>query len=534
MRFLPALLASLAFAAPAICEPLSKDALRDLVATGDTTAVNAALDGLEADVANGTVSYDWQRHVYDAFDVTHPDMDAFIDDWLADGSGSGHAHLARAIYDKNIAWIVRGEGLAARTHPAATETFHRMRRVAVSHAIQAYELMPRHVVAADVMIAFAVTGEAPERAETYLERIMTARPNHGSLRAALFATNPGWGGSWRMARRMCDRWVRKVADREAYTRGVCLVEAAFGASHSTRTHGQELARILRTDRSPMLDRWRLHDALYVRHGELSVAQEAAEIAMSLDTYRDLDTAQRFDTHYSYKLGGQSVLRAVLERLRPWAEAEIVHDPYDPYLIEILTATHDGAGQPLSYRPPRPDQIALYHQLLELKRFDPEIWAKLAMMVLNESRTDESFLDDPFASYPYRVNAAAYGRNSHERAMYVARLFYEILMTLEAVETRTSIPDELRQKYRDSAIGRLRDDELICPLVRAHRIAMETCRISEESEIGCADSVQAQGMMVFIADAERRGMCKHERKAPLDELFYTPLPLDARPSQSRGL
>ncbi|MEM0949261.1 MAG: hypothetical protein AAGK37_17820 [Pseudomonadota bacterium] len=228
----------LLFSLPAFASSpaLTKSALCDLIAAIDLPALDSALDQLELDAALGHVSFDHQREVYEAFKVTHPDMDGFIKEWRQAHPNSGHALLARAIHDRSIAFIVLGVKRGDLTYPEALPEFSDLSRSAVKAAVLAYELMPDHVLAADLMLSFATTRHAPEEASHYLERVMTTRPNHGSLAVALYATNPGWGRSWQKAKQMCRDWAPRVPDMDGYSREICLVEAAFSASPQ---YGQE-------------------------------------------------------------------------------------------------------------------------------------------------------------------------------------------------------------------------------------------------------------------------------------------------------
>ena len=99
--------------------PLTEASLFALIQAGDVHDVQFRFERLRQKARDGTLDPDVEREAYQLFWGTHPDLQPFIDEWLAAYPDSAYAHAAQGWLYWRAAELVRGRKTANQTHPWA-------------------------------------------------------------------------------------------------------------------------------------------------------------------------------------------------------------------------------------------------------------------------------------------------------------------------------------------------------------------------------------------------------------------------------
>ncbi|MEM0949260.1 MAG: hypothetical protein AAGK37_17815 [Pseudomonadota bacterium] len=226
----------------------------------------------------------------------------------------------------------------------------------------------------------------------------------------------------------------------------------------------------------------------------------------------------------------SALRLVFERNRDRVQKELEFDPRNPDFIGVLSATHDGFGQTLTVQPTRAERVELVHQALALKSFDPDLWEEAGRLVREMAFDEDWHLDDVFVAYPYYVNAAVYRNNDLTRFLNIERMFRDLVPGRDQIMTGQDIPPEVLTKLRETRMATMPVTDLICPMIRARRVALALCgQVMEEGASCDYESLADQAGRAIVRNAEKHGICRFEFDTPLEDLVYCPLQAAARPA-----
>lgn len=492
---------------------VTPDDLRAYAAAGDHAGLDAALDEMQTAVMAGTVTARDQRRTYAAFETTKPEMHAFIRTWLAASPGSKHARAAQALLDRHIAWLVRGAEYATKVYPDALEIFNRLGANAVRNALSAFEDDPAFLPASDVLLRMANSRRSMVNYRDVLARVMDVHPNYGSVRRAMVNILPGWGGKWRDAEYICDTYASAVPDRDGYSVGVCKLEASICCFNDADL-SVRLAAILDEEEGEIQDALRPYDAAYLRLG-LPKNLEAAIEQMEKPGFLDLELAKDFDFNVGGRLGLEPFGRVVLMRLREKAKVEIEHDPYNPDLLEHLSAFHYGSE--VFEDAPTPDLIFDYaRRALAFQPYNKLAWIELSRWARK--------ISGPFAytaREAYERNAIVYSNHSAATVEIHAGFWAELIVKRrDMYNPAAKVPEWQKPLYPGSELEAADEDVLLCNWLRAKRVLDAICADPGNSE--CAKLLPSRiDLVALLQDIEQRGICKDIIAAPVEALLYTP-------------
>ena len=74
------------------------------------------------------------------------------------------------------------------------------------------------------------------------------------------------------------------------------------------------------------------------------------------------------------------------------------------------------------------------------------------------------------------------------------------------------------------IGLDTERDLVCPLVRTSRLLNHSCTKHIGASACQLPNYLAKGLAVILNDAKSRDICTKERRAPVETLHFTPLPM----------
>lgn len=439
-------------------------------------------------------------------------------DWLKQRPNSLFALTAQTWVDYNIAGFVRGDRTARETYPAALETFSRLSASALDYALKAHALDNSIVPASDAILRLGKTQNLPRPIEDYLDEIMEVSPNYGSLYRAFSSTNPGWGGNWADAKRMCEIYADEITEYEGYTVRICKLNAAFAAYHSNTT---QLSLIKEPNdlRHPAIKEYRTHVALYLLHNSDEMAEIAREQVFDPE-FTDVDMASNYDRFIAQPRGWPAQLFKVHRRAVLEASAQLVHDPYNPRLLDLLTRRSAG-------NKPLPEWMNFQHRIKLLKRqlvfqpFNGQVWHNWLDMESVTLRPEE-----PFSVAPLLTNAVAYSNHSPfilRSAMRFHLAYVDLHRRVAAPMQGVSEAEQLR--YRYSQFGRAPKSEFMCPFIRSYRVWDSICEYEPQDSSCQLGKTEAEAFQYVLADATANDLCLAEREGPIDDLFYAPIGVD---------
>ncbi|WP_193368482.1 DUF4034 domain-containing protein [Pelagibius marinus] len=133
---------------------------------------------------------------FDAFAYADPQLEDFLDGWIAEQQSSALPLLARGAYFLHLAYVVRGEGFRSETSRGQFEEMRKYMDLAGGDFQRAMEIGPPSVAAFQGMIDIAITTGKRRDAAVMLERALAATDNPLPLHITFMrALEPNWGGS---------------------------------------------------------------------------------------------------------------------------------------------------------------------------------------------------------------------------------------------------------------------------------------------------------------------------------------------------
>ena len=507
LRISKFILALCLVAGGAQADPAAEQVRRDAYA-GDVDAVEAAFAQAHKDHSAGLLPLDDLRSLVSVLNTTHPDLIAFQSQWLTAYPASPYALTLRANGYFDAAFRARGHEFSNRTHPDALQAFHDLGEAATQMALQAYDIAPDYVPAADTLLSLQnVTHPLDDAAKFALtDDVMQFAPNLGTLQRALSSAEEKWGGAGLPEiKRYCDAFAGLIPTEPGFTTDVCIarivgwnartgpeIEAARQLAETTgHVNLGGLRRQLALERRSPADRAVLEAYLLQRGND--DWWTATQFAQSFDVTPDIDNALR------------TIDWLALSRRRDWLR----HDPFNAGVIDFLLnqawSTRPGkAGHPVLTDGTR---RMLRKRLTLAHPFDAAVWFETGQYMFVDSDDDA-----PFA--PYFENAIYYSQ--HDAGI----LQQVMIMTLRALQTE----DWLSGATGDAAPAITRDAAQLCPVIRLSRVFEAVCANALYGT--CEDMSEAYPMAAIKAAVTSNNLCQHERTAAVQDLLYAPVTIPA--------
>ena len=497
---------------PVLADPLqqAKGDLRALVGAGDIDAVETMMDGAyRTSVASH--NYDLPRVLNTAFSVTDPKMKDFIAAWRKAKPDSPHAMTAQAWMLWRAGLLARGEELAMWTYPAAFALQADLHRQARDLAWQAYDLAPDLVPASDAVLRLARVTNGQDYVATVMADIMALTPNRGSLIRGTDALAPNWGGSVEEIAGLCGLYAGKVVDVSDYTDDTCLIDAIFSADLPgwPRTWAQSA---LDKNDNPILEYARITDAIYWRRGTDAANQVLARYLADPENF-DYYAAWMHDQDYRAPHGLPLLSPEYYQRRQLHAVAEIIFDPYDAELLQIVFESGSYEGYPVKRVDPQL-KLEASRRVLSVEPFNPKAWFGYASDATFVFHYKEDEAD------PFWINAIAY---SNHRPYFLVEFGKSKLRDLMWLLYQSMMNDV---QVRDLPESVEQVDALVCPLIRAKRVMDQICATSGRGESACGlGEATLRQIRQVEALALAENVCTAERTAPVDDLMYQPQVID---------
>lgn len=515
----------------------AKDELWAAISASDYAAVEAIVANAHADYLKTGKNQDQTRELLGLFDANNPMLDHFADAWLETYPNSPFAHTARAMLYNNVAWNIRGEGLARFTYPDALREFSWMQFKAWEHAEQAYEADNRLLPASDATLRLALPNGERRYGYDVLHQVMKTDPNMGSLRRGLWLSSTSWGrgGGWDQAEKLCDSYGPDVDWHEGDPVTYCKLVAGAWVHHAKR--GQWAHDILKEGDYPSLEL-----IVVKRLANRSATRADAHFIQAYlqrEGVTDADNAGKFDRYVAHKYNLDFMGEAHSRRARAHAREAIKRDPYNPELLETLLAGISGArmkGDRFSTRQlerPTPEERLEYtRRLLVASPYDPQRWYSYGTVLYPPTNPEDLLKDEPF-----RINTVVYSDHKRSRLLQRAIDKWNLLDSLERLESETQsdafqgLDDERKAEVRGQIQRWLAaratidmDQDIRCPMMRAYRLFEALCKDFESDECDVHPQ-QAEMFEIVRADVNKRQVCTGIMSARTHELFFDPVPVD---------
>ena len=486
----------------------SVDDIRVGVLKGDMIGVETAMAELYSEALE-TGEFGTMRRVNSAvFAVTHADVISFLERWMAELPGSQFAHAGWAWNRYHIAGLYRGNKWYGQTSPDAIDLYEGTLQDAVIAAKAAYALAPQYQPASDAMLVFSVNRSAEIDWQPIFEKAIQDAPNATTLRKAIYAVNPNWGGSTERMMQLCADY---ADDMPNYDVEACIIQTAL--SHKVPAALRNVARdLLITRDEAWLDYLRL--GFYtLRHDPTAVSQErlldiharAFDIGVSFDDY--LSSAHTISLRYDLPFYETEAR----EKLAQYLDVLIERDPYNyHYLtkrIELLgNPDPNGEWEPLKLA----RAMELWQQATRFGWYKPEIWETGGRLAIVGKERDWGF-----NAFPYLNNAAAI--NPYPVAHIRLILSYYD-------RDRYGAERAVQQSSGQTGNEQARVEATYCPILRALRLFDAYCALGRgESE--CAENSPSMILVNQARDIpDLEYSCPRIATAEINELIYMPIPL----------
>ncbi len=217
--------------------------LTQLVSLGDYTMLDRALTevsasdkrslgGIPFDEASFYALYGWiesQRQL-------DPDV-RWLARWKEQVPNSQFAPIAQAMFHKDQAWLIRGNGLASTVSPASWKLFEQQlvaARKALSLAPPASRNLPLwHRVLLSVSIDQRAAGN--DASDVFRKAVARWPTYFRFYEIALYRLEPRWGGSWQLADDFINHWSRELATSEGDSMYARLYRTLIGSTFTPQT-----------------------------------------------------------------------------------------------------------------------------------------------------------------------------------------------------------------------------------------------------------------------------------------------------------
>ncbi|TMV07476.1 hypothetical protein [Arenibacterium halophilum] len=527
-----ALCPSLATAeAPISSDP---DALRSLVYAGDISRVDAALVAAQLAVEEGDLDAEKNRQLYTIFAVTHPDVIAFTQDWLAARPDSAQAKVARSLVLSNAAWIVRGERALRHTHPEAVEKFGGLRAQAADLAQAAYKANPKFLPASDAVITLGALAYDKTYAMEVFHAVMETTPNWGTLTRAFGFANRGWGGDAQIVEAICDYYAPKVDLGDRDSARYCRIQFLVEGKPYNGWSQMALDLMPPAGEDSWIDGLRFTARLNNHPMDRAEAEALRDIVVE-QGFDSLRWATYYDQYIAYRWAFDTQTERTLQKVKVGALAALEHDPFNPELLDILARqSHevtkveievDGKIQtgtrhtPIADSPSPEQEFDYLRRKVVVAPYDPENWQKLALLFKVESLRGRDELADLALWEGYLVNAVYY---SNYQLEYLTNYAQRKIQQLESYEQLEPGMAGLNGWYR--AIQQLdRTTDIVCPIVRIGILIYAVAQYTGQNP--GLDTGTVQVIDGLTAEAEADDLCPGMLSAQPQDLAFAPVEMD---------
>lgn len=440
---------------------ITPEALRALIVSADTAAVQAALAEAVAQDEKSNTEFVEQRDLFGVFVAADPMIDTFTANWLQDDPTSVFAMTARARYLFAIGWALRGEDVALHVYPAALAAMQEKHTEAFALVTAASTTMPELIAASDTMMRLTVTLGNIDVIPLELERVFALRPNRGSLMRAMIAVAPQWGGRYDQLNLLCDRYAPQIKTIANYDPDTCKIDGVYFGNFWNGDQREAAHQVLMWNANPILDYARLIDAV----DGFGPPQQRLAMLTKLQSERALSVneAMAFDTATAEIKGPGALIEPV--EVSKSRSAEILarrlaadRKPYDPVIVIGYVNAVSGSVS-------EADQTALQNELKQRLRlllkgapYSGAAWKTLGNLIAGDPRDLDGKLDRLEAAEPYLINGAVY---SVFDADAVFSLMYHKTMAILDVKDQSRQADISALSRAD--LDRL-DKIVHCPLV----------------------------------------------------------------------
>lgn len=522
LRPLCLLILTLSFAARLQADPL--DAL--LAAAHDGN--RATVESLIREAPDRTA----QRDLVWALAATDPDTVAFAKDWAAAETGNPVALSARAWSLYWAASQVRGERIRRHTYPPLLEEAQRMYRQALDLAQRAAKLDPRFLPASDAVIRIAVSAGRQEVALAELERIMALDPNRHSLVLTASALTPAWGGSFDLMQGLCGQYAGLVADVPGYDFDTCLAQAILRGNMSGDLRDVAISVIAPKSDAPFLEREILKlardHALPFEAVERLSARLADEGRMSVFVLLSWTQDLLQFGELPDKAGFEAALKLDLAMARKTADRDPGFLTPLRDLIDLFQIEYDFLSFQVLNKA-NPSEAATQREALLLRQAEELDQRARRLLALTPRDSDvlQFAVDHIRTPDPDPLEADRWAINLLNNAAIYAS--YQERQTGKIVVQAKERYARMRERMASGEVPAYSDAQLdevyLCPYFRAVRIVDAICSDHEWGEEACLLESVLQAPSdssldsTLYSEIVKRGACKSDRDAPLEDLLY---------------
>jgi hypothetical protein len=516
-RFILAIvLSALTFANPVFATP-EQDALHDQIMAGDIAGVEATLTKAVARDATPGQEPQLQRDMFLMFVVTDPKIDEFTANWLNERPGSAYAMTARGWYLHAMGRANRGDDWISVTYSDGIDNMVAFDTEALALFTAATKAEPGLLTASDGLIRLTQSIAPEEIIPQELERIMTQRPNRGTLMRAMYKLAPQWGGSPGQVRLVCDRYAPMVTTVKDYTPEVCMVDAVYFGIFAPGKMRDAASLALQTLPNPVLDYARVLDAL----DRKGTAEHRLAVLEKAKSERQLtpEEAVAYDNAY-FQVNHVAINNDILATYRQAVTQGLVtlriaadRDPLStPVVLDYIKQLQENQREN-GVAFDRADARARLQRLLTAIPHSWRAWMELAWF----SHDSEPGTMERVGGY---LDNSIYYSNYGQEALQNA--VSDLVAQTDNYAKRNAIadlpdltPDEVAEVDR---LGR-------CKVLALTRLALAACSSRGISGDQCLVNAYKFLLKPMFEDIEARGVCQAEGKAPLEDLLPGPVPAD---------
>lgn len=499
--------------------------LRDAIYAGQVDWVETKLHAAQQAFEAGDITASDMRALFSVFSVTHPDLISFVEDWQDTRPGSPYAKVAKAWVYYRAGWIVRGYKSGDRTHPEAMEKHYSLHYDSLQLALEAYDANPKLIPASDAVILLGNTGGDKQRSFEVFDQAMQDVPNWGTIEKAFTFTHPGYGGSFEMGQAICEHYA-PMAEHERSTL-VRYCQIVFLVQNTpVNDWPKQALTLLEQENDPALE----HLKFIARLNNHPQSREDAEYLRDYIDEHGFDTLRRakyYDEYTANRHGFAPHYHQMLEVEKARAKGALVHDPYSPELLDILSKTSmrvEKTDRGWSYRPiknsPSPEQeLDFLLRRVVVAPYDPEQWDKLAREMKTYSlRADRQGVDLIRWDELYG-NAVYYSQHAPKHLeIFAGEKVTQLMVLREARENGITF------NGWDTALQDIDETvDIICPIIRAGRL-LEFVRQGKPANAVFVEQYQPV-IDVLTREAAQNGDCKQVLKAESEALAFAPVVMD---------
>lgn len=431
-----------------------------------------------------------------------------IEAWLAEYPNSPFAATALTWSHYYMAFLYRGEAWWGATSIEAREAFHQELVLAKEMSDLALLVSPNFPPALDAAILLNRTHIDRTPLKPLMDHAMDAAPDRHTLRLALAAEQPQWGGSVEAMIAICT----EMADRlPKYDEDLCLIEAVFWYDLKGQIRAKALVALEGRDED-FLDYARLDAYSNEWRTRENAASEAMRILRaSLDENLEVSISgfqkKLWEALSTFQLPlfriemEDALIAFMRNRLKDNPQSYRIHD-----LLITDFLKRASYGDPTA----KPDEaLELWQDMLAYGRYQPRVW-RLGYRVdanvhtwLNTERQRK-----------YHVNEIYYGNHAPSRI----REYMNSLFLLHQFATGE------QKAPKDFKIDAATLEEKVhCPLFRTFRLYEAICQ-ADPSAHGChiggafSDTPDRVRMLMKNSDD-----CGWVRGAEIESLLFSPIP-----------